>query len=167
MKTIARLLGLLWSLPNSLIGLLLAIPYGARGFSARDWALVATVKRAIGSPGAQTWGAVVYCVGPGNRRRVDESTKLWYHERHHVTQGMIGGVFFMLAYGLEWFGRLLFRPGSVPVEWLEPTYWERRGFDAENSARRAKRRGARWYRAYWNLSFERAARRKAGQRVCA
>lgn len=132
-------LGALWSMPNTLIGLALALPYGAREWRWEDGALVATVDRAIGNPGAQTWGLVIYAVGDSNRASL--SGRLGIHERHHVKQGLWLGPLFLVAYGLEWLVRFATYPGPHPGDW------------------------PRWFRAYWHLTWERAARRAAGEQV--
>lgn len=137
-----KALGFLWCLPNTLIGLLMGVFYGARDWEWRDWALVATCKRIIGDPGAQTWGAVVYANGERNRRRIEGDQPLWRHEYlGHVYQAMMFGVFFLLAYGLEWLVRFAFLPGG-PVD----------GYGARGEAR--------WFRAYYRLTWEKWARAK-------
>ncbi len=134
-------LGFLWSLPNTLIGLILAkVFYGGRNWEWFEGTLLVTVERAIGNPGAQTWGVVICCVGPRNRQVVDSLRPLWDHEYRHVLQGLVFGPLFLLAYGFEWLFRFVFMPGQPK--------------DAP-----------RWFRAYWNLSWEKDARRYAGQPI--
>jgi hypothetical protein len=119
-----KFLVFLWCSPNTLIGLLLAPFYGyISGPVFRDWAVILNVRRAIGNPGAQTWGVLIYRVGP-----TEMSDRLFRHEREHVLQGMRYGIFFLLAYGIEFLIRYLRHPRSG------------------------------WKRAYFNLSWEVSAR---------
>ncbi len=149
MMAILNLLGFLWCLPNTILGLLLAIPYGARDFAWEDWCIKCTVKRAIGNPGAQTWGVMVMAVGDHNRIRIESkalatSRRLWRHERRHTRQAFVFGVLMLVAYSMEWIARFLFKPGPTIEKYMET---------------RHKGKGAkRWFRAYWRLSWERDAR---------
>jgi hypothetical protein len=141
-----RFLGYLWALPNCVFALLFGPFYGIDWKSIRwkDGSLHITCKRAIGAPSAQTLGWIMFFVGEKNRAR--EVGVLGLHESEHVEQALLWGIFRDIAYGAEWVFRFIFMPGSVPASW---------------------KKQARWFRAYWNLYWEREARRAAGQRVYA
>ncbi len=92
------LVGALWSLPNTLMGLGLAVAYGAHGWRYDRGTLTAIYRRCIASPGAQTWGVVIFYRDEAARA----DARLQRHERRHVRQGMIGGVLYLLAYAVHW-----------------------------------------------------------------
>lgn len=132
--------GFLWCLPNTLLGLLLAIPYGGRDFEWDEGRLLCTASRAIGNPAAQTWGVLIFAVNE-HRFTLDAKSRLWRHEGEHVNQGLRWGVLFLLMYGGEWLLRFLLFPGPTVVVYGDM----------------GKRR---WVRAYYRLSWERKARAK-------
>jgi len=89
--------GYVLALPNTVIGLVLSLFYGAHHWRWSDGCLEATCKRIIGNPGAQTHGFVIFYSHNEFRARPG----LRVHERVHVVQGMLGGPLFVLAYGLH------------------------------------------------------------------
>ena len=99
------ILGYIWALPNTLIGLaLLATWYFPRSVAWRDGCLEVIPRRLlIGGPwvGAQTWGWVIFSRDTNQESRGD----LMVHERVHVVQAFIGGPFFMLAYAVHFLYR--------------------------------------------------------------
>ncbi len=121
-------LGYIWSAPNTLIGLLLAVFYRPTAWRWDRGVLTALGgKRIWGRPAGQTWGWLIYFSDERARSRED----LQVHERVHVRQGMIGGPLFLLAYGVHF----LFL-------WVRYRFdWKRAYFDvwAEKQAYRAQR----------------------------
>jgi hypothetical protein len=101
-----KALGYLWSLPNTLIGLLLALPYGGRMWRWHKGCIEIVTKRMLGKPSAQTWGCVIFYQSSSHR----DSPALRVHERVHVVQSFKLGVFFLLAYAIH-FGWLWLRNG--------------------------------------------------------
>lgn len=108
----ACLLGGLWTLPNTLIGLLgglLAMPWGARPrLSGQDWAVV-FIAYPWGPGGAITFGNVILATGAdldvacttyAHRAGVCRQPlmRLGDHERGHVLQYMVLGVLFLPLY---------------------------------------------------------------------
>ena len=108
----ARLLGVLWALPNTLIGLLagaVGMPFGARPeFSRRDYALVFH-RWPWGPGGAITFGNTILhtgttldseCATYEHRagHRTHPPIKLGDHERAHVYQYMVLGPLFLPVY---------------------------------------------------------------------
>ncbi|MEO8365085.1 MAG: hypothetical protein ABI538_02645 [Pseudoxanthomonas sp.] len=108
----ARLLGAVWALPNTLIGLLagvIGMPFGARlEFSRRDYALVFH-RWPWGPGGAITLGNTILhtgttldseCVTYEHRagRCKHPPIKLGDHERAHVYQYMVLGPLFLPVY---------------------------------------------------------------------
>lgn len=110
---IARTLGVIWALPNSLIGLgagALGLFFGARAqWSTRDFAIVFHQWRWPWSRGAITFGNVILHTGP----TLDSSCityehragrcrhppiRLGDHERAHVFQYMVLGPLFLPVY---------------------------------------------------------------------
>lgn len=107
-------LGALWTLPNSLLGLvagLLAMPFGARPrFCGRDLALVFH-RFPMGPGGALTLGNVMLsthsdmdtlCTTYAHRAKwcVQPKTRIGNHERAHVLQYMALGPLFLPLYFL-------------------------------------------------------------------
>lgn len=134
-----RLLGYLWSLPCLVVGLVLLPFYRPKAsyWSEGCWELVAGTDakgrtRIFGRPGAQTHGWLIYYASEEKRR----SPRLRAHERVHVRQAAWGGVFFSIAYALQ-FLWLFARPPAEPAA------------------------SPRWYRAYYALWFERQARERS------
>lgn len=133
-------LGSLWALTGSIIGLCLALPYGARDWKLRTvggvWALTASTKRMIGSPAGQAWGQIVFLDREWlSGARPESLARILRHEvLGHVCQGMRWGPLFLLAYAFEFIGRYVW-------------YF-------------IKDRETHWYPAYYNLSWERKARAK-------
>lgn len=94
-------IGWLWSLPNTLIGILLLVGYWPTAVWWDRGVLCFNVKRVIGysTTAAQTWGQTVMYVdryGGGVRRHPRHP--LVRHERKHCEQGRRWGVFFLIAY---------------------------------------------------------------------
>ena len=130
LRIIGYLIGAVWSSPLTLIGLLLALVYWPRSVRWSDGCLEFIGHRVWGvQNGAQTHGIAVWYTSKEAR----SNCPLRVHERVHVLQGLIGGVFYGLAY-----------VGHFLVLYL-------RGAGDEL--------GPRWYRAYWEICFERQARR--------
>jgi len=98
----ARAAGLVWSLPATLIGLLVAPLFPAR--RRRDGALVceggAWLRRLGWRYSAITFGHVILCAG-----EIDDATLA--HELVHVAQYDRLGIFFFPAYGLASLGALI------------------------------------------------------------
>ena len=90
------LLGYLWSLPNTLAGLLIAIAYRPTSIRWRRGRIECLSSRIWWRPGAQTLGIVVYY----STERARDDAGLVHHEWTHVVQALIGGPLFALAYGL-------------------------------------------------------------------
>lgn len=86
--------GYLWSLPITLIGILLMLPYGAHSFSIRNGLIQCVAKRILFRPAAQTFGVVQFYASDQDRARKD----LRVHETGHTWQGFILGPFFILIY---------------------------------------------------------------------
>lgn len=105
-------IGMLWALPNTMIGLLIglpALPFGAR-LRIGDGALV-FVRYPCGPGGALTLGNVIVCTQDsldGRCRSYAErhglcpptatTMRLGDHERAHVLQTMALGLFFLPTY---------------------------------------------------------------------
>jgi hypothetical protein len=100
-------LGYLLALPATLIGILLAVPYGARRPRWSDGCLELEARRMIGRPRGQTWGWLIYY----RDRAAREDGRLRAHERVHVVQGFVGGPLFLVAYAVA-FGVLWLRRGG-------------------------------------------------------
>lgn len=94
-----KILGYAWSLPNALIGLLFCLGYWPTGVRWKDGCLEFRAHHAmIGRPAGQTWGWVIWYDARTWEMDTVYKESIRYHEHVHVRQGMIGGVFFMLAY---------------------------------------------------------------------
>ena len=106
--------GILWALPNTLAGLLLGLPALAFGATLKisDGALV-FLHYPWGSGGALALGNVIVCTHPtldyscrtyaerfGVREAGGALHRLGDHERAHVHQAMVLGVFFLPLYFL-------------------------------------------------------------------
>jgi len=96
-----HLVGYLWSLPNTLIGLLLVPLYAPQSIEWCDGCLeVIAGERKDGStriffkPSGQTFGWIIFYATEEKRQKAS----LRVHERVHVTQGFIGGPLFALTY---------------------------------------------------------------------
>lgn len=98
MPAVLRFLGYLWCLPNSAIGAVLSLLAGGED---HRWVNGMVVVRVRWIPGvnvlAQTWGCVVLW-NPRNFH--PPSGELLAHERRHVTQSMLLGPLFLVAYPL-------------------------------------------------------------------
>ena len=144
MKKLLWLLGFLWSLPLTIVGLLLSLVYQPTTVHWSDGCLELVAGRHLdgktriwGRPAAQTFGIVIWYASERDR----QSERLRRHERVHTLQAFIGSVFFALAYGLHFLWLLVFVPKDAPTT--------RRGKPAP-----------RWWRAYWGIWAERRARAK-------
>ena len=83
-----RLLGYIWALPNTLVGLLVMLAYIPTSIRWSRGCLEVVPLWIADDPGAQTWGwLVIYC--HANAR---DDAALRVHERVHVKQAFIGGV---------------------------------------------------------------------------
>ena len=126
-----RILGYIWSLPNTLIGLLLAVAYWPTGFRVVDGCLELRASRAmIGRPAGQTWGCVIWYDKLTWGMESLGRRAIRHHEQVHVRQGMIGGVFFMLAYAAH-FLYLWGRHGFGWYSAYRAIYFERVAYDAQ------------------------------------
>lgn len=137
-----RLLGYLWSLPHTIIGVLLALLYRSRSWRWSDGALEVVAGEIVrdgrhktriwGRPAAVTHGCLIIYAS-ADRRETDAGLRV--HERVHVTQGMIGGPLYVVAYVGHWLWLLVFPP--APHRPDEPR-WKRayRGIWAERMAYR-------------------------------
>jgi len=89
-------LGYVWSLPGTVLGLLLALVYRPKKWRWSQGCLEAIGGDKIwGKPGAQTHGWIIYY----RDERAQANEVLRVHERVHVIQAFIGGIFYMLIYG--------------------------------------------------------------------
>lgn len=133
-----RALGVIWSLPHTLVGLLLAVT----AYRCRDWrwergaiTCVAGVRaggvtRIWGRPGAQTHGIVIVFASETHR----EDARLMRHEIEHVCQGMRWGPLYVATYA----GHFLWRWGfGLRMPWWDAYHgicWERWARRAEDDA---------------------------------
>lgn len=128
MIALLRILGYLWALPATLIGLALAPLYGFRVPDWRNGALEVTADRLIPSrAAAQTWGWLIYYRGDARGAR-------WRrHEGVHVRQWLVLGLLYLPAYAALFAWHFLFdATGGDPSD-------------------------PRWERAYRRIWFERVA----------
>lgn len=109
-----RLLGMLWTLPNSLLGLLAglaALPFGARPYLLWREPALAFARMPWGPGGALTLGNVILHTGDGldvacrtyachAGLSADPPIRLRDHERAHVWQAMLLGPLFLPLYFL-------------------------------------------------------------------
>lgn len=121
--------GVLWSLPLTLLGLLLALLYVPRRVRWSDGCLEVIPRWIAFQPGAQTFGIVIFYADEAARRDVG----LRVHERVHVRQAFVFGVFFSILYLLDFLWLFVAACPRVPPG--EP----------------------RWMRAYRAIAFERQA----------
>lgn len=112
LRRMLHLLGAVWTLPNSLIGLLagtIALPFGARPRWRRDDLALAFQRWPWGPGGAITFGNVILhtgdtldcpCVTYAQRTGLARTPAivLGDHERAHVYQYMVLGVLFLPLY---------------------------------------------------------------------
>lgn len=127
---IMRFLGYVWSSPLTLIGLLITLIYFPRSIRWSRGCIEIIPLWILGNPGAQSWGWLIfYC-----DKSAAENAGLRVHERVHVEQAFIGGVFFALAYAIHWLWLFAFPP-------------------------RLPRDTPRWFRAYQAVYWEWPARR--------
>lgn len=96
--TVPITLGKVWSLPNTLLGLLMAVFLGASRPRYRDGAIEIRVRRIpfrtwFPTTVGQTWGTVIY-----TDARLESYDRLWRHELRHVKQSLVLGPLFALAY---------------------------------------------------------------------
>lgn len=140
MTKVLRFLGYAWSLPNSLIGFVLMVTwYLPKSVRWKDGALEVVIRRKslIGGEwvGAQTYGWVIFCKNEKQRDRPD----LAVHERVHVRDAMVFGIFFLLMYGLcflyEW-RKLDFENWT---EAYRSNWWEARAYAAEDEYEQNKK----------------------------
>lgn len=129
MTKLLKLLGYIWALPLSLIGIALFLVYKPKSVKWSDGALdcVIGVPNLIGGPwvGAQTHGWVIFYKDEYNATRKD----LRIHERVHVRDALIGGIFFSLAYVAVFLYELV-----RLRDWRKAyrnNWFERRAYDAE------------------------------------
>ena len=116
MKPALRVLGYLWSVPHSIVGLLLlATVYWPQSVRWSDGAIDVIVRwrlipRGVEGMevGAQTHGALVFYADA----TAALSPRLRNHERYHVAQGMLFGPLFPVLYGLS--SLLYLWPGGRP-----------------------------------------------------
>ena len=139
-----KALGYLWSLPNTLIGLLLIIFYRPKSVRWSDGCLEMVAGRPIwGGAIAQTWGWVIwYAEG------IREVEAVRVHERRHVRQSFIFGVFFLVIYVLHFAYLYLFVAEDNPpyrTRWDDAYFriiFERRAHDYEREFEAGKHPGA-------------------------
>jgi hypothetical protein len=144
MRIIGYILGLIWCLPNLVVGLLLALwyrPTKVRWYKGCLEFIAGRKKdkhgndrtRIWGKPGGQSLGCPVVCYATVADW---ENARLRRHERTHTIQGLVLGIFFGPLYGGHW---LLIRVFDCPDE------------PASEPA---------WKRAYLAICFEKQARRR-------
>jgi hypothetical protein len=135
-----QVLGHLWMLPLTLLGLLLIVVYSisirAPYFQLpdirwKDGRLEVVPLWIAFDPGAQTWGNIVFFCHV-NARNDDD---LVVHECCHIVQAMKYGPFYMVGY-----------PAEAGVQYIKNPQ------EPEDDRR--------WWRAYMNISWERTAYRK-------
>lgn len=88
--------GWLWALPLHIIALVLLPFYNPLGFRFRAGKLEIYVHRAIGTPGAQTWGQITFWV-------TEPWDKLEKHEDTHTLQCQIFGPLMLILYPIGFF----------------------------------------------------------------
>lgn len=100
-----QMIGYLWALPNTLIGVLLAVLYWPRWIRVTRaggvWAVEATARRRLLGGrwvAAQTHGWLIYYRDPSARSRPENVA----HERAHVRQALRWGPVFWLLYVGHW-----------------------------------------------------------------
>lgn len=94
-----KLLGYIWSLPNTLLGLLLCLVYWPTGARWVEGCLeLRAHHKMIGDPSGQTWGCVIWYSPRTYPMDTLGKKSVRVHEQVHVHQSMVGGVFFLLAY---------------------------------------------------------------------
>jgi len=97
-KIIGYALGLVWSMPHTIVGLLLCFVYRTRQVRWSDGCLEFVSPHIWGvERGAQTHGIVIF----HSTDLLRHDMPLRIHERVHVLQGFIGGPFYPIAYGLS------------------------------------------------------------------
>lgn len=131
------ILGYLWSSPMTLFGVVFALLYVPKTIRWSEGCLEIVPLWILGNPGAQTWGCIIFYCHENTRRDLD----LRVHERVHVVQAFMGGVFFGLAYGINWLWLFLVRCPEYPLG------------------------TPRWFRAYMGIFFERVAYRRQAEFV--
>ena len=88
-------LGALWSLPGSILGLLISLVCRPSSLRWSDGAVVIRVRKCIPAMAcAQTWGVVILATVAG------DTPGILRHERRHVLQWFVLGPLFLLAYPL-------------------------------------------------------------------
>lgn len=134
-----KLLGYIWSLPLTIIGLCFIPIYGIEAIYWYDGCIEIIAKkkkngktRIFGEPWGQTWGYLTYYDSEEHRK----NKGLRVHERFHTVQGMILGILFIPLYVAHFLWLLIFTPG-VPTS------------------------HPRWYRAYYAIWAEKQARKAA------
>ncbi len=125
---IAYALGVVWSSPCTLVGLLMSIFYRPQSIRWSEGAIELVAgrnkkgrTRIWGRPGGQTLGIVIWYASEDGMRNPRYTIRS--HERVHVLQYLIGSVFFALAYGVEFLLRWVGAPS-----WREAyraLWWER------------------------------------------
>lgn len=125
-----QILGHIWMLPLTLIGILMIAIYVPTSIRFRDGRIEIVPLWIAFSPGAQTFGNIVFFC----HRNARNDDDLVVHECVHIAQAMKYGVFYGLGYPLE-----------AALQWIKNP--------SEPSGE------PRWYRAYMAISWERAAYR--------
>lgn len=124
LRAIGYALGFVWSLPHTLLGVLLILVYFPREIRWSQGCLEVIPRWIIGSPGAQTHGVVIFY----RDRRTRAWVPLRVHERVHVVQGMIFGIFYIISYSLffllKWVSQG-FRHWAVAYMWIP---WEKQAY---------------------------------------
>ena len=138
-----RFLGYLWALPNTLLGVLMALTvYFPKMVRWRDGALEIVPRRRnlIGGPwvGAQTYGWIIF----GKTREMLDAVDLYAHERVHVDQGLKYGITLWFVYGAQFADKYF---GDAKT-----TLWAR----TSNGWARNLTGLPRWRRAYYLIPLE-------------
>ena len=142
-----KLLGYIWALPHTTVGLLLMIYYGWTKVEWRDGCLEVVAKRQLlGGPwvAGQTHGWLIFF-----RNEQDQANgPLSVHERVHVLQGMIGGVFFVIAYVLNFLVNMLIFELDFKKAYYE-IYFEKKAYAKDYEYELARRVTSKDETRYW------------------
>jgi hypothetical protein len=146
MKTVLQLLGYLWSLLHTLVGVLLMVTvYFPKSVKWIDGALVVIVRWHIipegmdrtgdgdcDDPedfitGAQTHGCIIFC----RDEKQAASARLQNHERVHIAQSMVLGPLYPLLYGILCLVMLIKHRSTMKAYWMNPLEVQARAHEKE------------------------------------
>lgn len=130
-----KIAGYLWSLPHSLLGLLMSAIYWPRKWRWSDGCLEAISERIWGNPAGQSWGWIIYY----SDEQIAAMTMIRVHERVHVKQAFWLGPLFPISYVLHFLWLYLFAAPETPMQ------------------------VSRWKRCYYEIWAEKQAYRVQGE----